>query len=272
MTRLTADSWGKSSIRVSKVHRGGDSDDFSEVTVRVALTGEVQAAYVGDDNAGVVPTDTIRNTAYALAQDHLTKDLEAFAQTLGTHFLAHDSVQSASVELSEHLWQRQTTSGFVGGSSERRTARLHVSADTEIVQGGIEGLTVLKTRDSAFTGFPRDEFTTLTETDDRILATTITAEWRYDTLPPDTSATWQTVRSRLCEGFFGGWSGSIQHQGWQMAEAVMDAVPQIAELSFRLPNQHHLSYDLSRFGIEDKGIVFQATTEPYGDIRFTVKR
>lgn len=272
MTRLTENSWGKSSVRVSKIHRGDDSDDFSEVTVSVALSGDVESAYLRADNAGVVPTDTIRNTTYALAQDHLTRDLEAFAEVLASHFLSHPGVNAATVTLVENLWQRQTGSGFIGGSAERRTSRRRADTESAQVWGGIEGLMVLKTRDSAFIGFPRDEYTTLAETEDRILATTITAEWLYASMPADTTAVWQTVRSELCKGFFGAWSGSIQHQGWQMVEAVMDAVPEVAELSVRLPNQHHLSYDLARFGLEDKGVVFQSTSEPFGDIRFTVTR
>ncbi|MGH8912571.1 MAG: factor-independent urate hydroxylase [Acidimicrobiia bacterium] len=272
MTDLSTNSWGKSSVRVSKIHRGQDADDFSEVTVSVALTGDVEAAYVNADNVGVLPTDTVRNTTYALAQDNLTKDLEAFAEVLATHFLGHAGVDSVTVDLVEHLWRRQTESGFIGGSAERRTARRRAAADAAQVWGGIEGLMVLKTRESAFSGFPRDQYTILPETDDRILATTVGAEWLYAPVPADTTAAWEAVRAGLVGGFFGDWSGSIQHQGWQMAEAVMAAVPEIAELSVRLPNQHHLAYDLSRFEVEDKGIVFQSTSEPYGDIRFTVTR
>lgn len=272
MTRLSANSWGKSEVRVSKIHRGEETDDFSEVTVSVSLTGEVAAAYLDADNAGVVPTDTVRNTIYALAQDHLTKDLEAFAQTLTDHFLTHSGVASVTVDLAEVMWHRQTASGFVGGSSERRLARRRATTDEASVWGGIDGLVVLKTRQSAFSGFPRDRYTVLPETDDRILATTVAAEWLYGEVPADTTAAWEAARAGLVDGFFGDWSASIQHQGWQMAEQVMAAVPEISELSVRLPNQHHLPFDLARFGVEDRGIVFQVTSQPFGDIRFDVAR
>lgn len=272
MARLATNSWGKSDVRVSKIHRGGDSDDFSEVTASVALTGEVAGAYLEADNAGVVPTDTVRNTIYALAQDHLTKDLEAFAGTLADHFLTHPGIDSVTVNLAETVWRRQTGSGFVGGSSERRLARRWATADTAKVWGGIDGLVVLKTRQSAFSGFPRDQYTALPETDDRILATTIAVDWLYSTVPDDTTTAWESARQGLLDGFFGDWSASIQHQGWQMAEQVMSAVPAISELSVRLPNQHHLPFDLARFGVEDRGIVFQVTSEPFGDIRFDATR
>lgn len=272
MTRLSANSWGKSQVRVSKIHRSEEIDDFSEVTVSVSLTGEVAAAYLDADNAGVVPTDTVRNTIYALAQDHLTKDLEAFAHTLTDHFLTHRGVASVTVDLAETIWHRQTASGFVGGSSERRLARRRATAEEASVWGGIDGLVVLKTRQSAFSGFPRDQYTALPETDDRILATTIAVEWLYSSLPVDTTTAWESARQGLIDGFFADWSASIQHQGWQMAEQVMAAVPEISRLSVRLPNQHHLPFDLARFGVEDRGIVFHVTSEPFGDIRFEATR
>ena len=57
-----------------------------------------------------------------------------------------------------------------------------------------------------------------------------------------------------------------------MAEAVLDAVPEMTEIEFRLPNQHHLGFSLDRFGVEERGIVFHPVSEPYGDIRFKVTR
>lgn len=269
MTRLSTNSWGKSSVRVSKVHRGTDADDFSDVTVAVQLSGDVEAAYTAGDNAGVLPTDTVRNTIYAFAQDHLTHDLEDFGGRLADHFLAKEGIVGAVVEIQEHRWQRHSGIGFVG-TPERRTMRL-TAPQTE-VWAGIGGLVVLKTTESAFSGYPRDEYTILPETDDRILATTVNAEWRYEPVPGDTTETWDTVRSGLLEGFFGGWSASVQHQGWQMGNLVLERVPEITEISFRLPNQHHIGFDLARFGVDDRRIVFQPTSEPYGDIRFTLTR
>lgn len=271
MPELGANRWGKSDVRLSKVHRGDRVDEFSDVTVRVLLEGEVEAAHVEGDNSSVLPTDTMRNTIYALAQDGLTKDLEAFGAILSSHFLERAGVSKASVSLSESIWSRQSETGFIGGGSERRTARI-VRGSDDSTSAGIEGLVVLKTRGSAFAGFPRDRYTTLPEKDDRLLATSITAEWAYSDIPSDTTAAWNRVRETIVLHFFGDWSASVQHQGYQMAEAVLDAVAEIAEISFQLPNQHHLSFDLTRFDMPDRGIVFHPVSEPYGDIAFTVQR
>jgi urate oxidase len=268
---LGPNRWGKTDVRVSKVFRGDDGDDFLDLTVQVLLRGDVAAAHTEGDNSAVVPTDTMRNTVYGLAQDHLTRDLEGFGEVLCRHFLAKTGIDQATVTLYQSIWARETSNGFIGGGSERRKARVARGSD-ESTSAGVEGLLVLKTSGSAFEGFPQDEFTILPEASDRVLATSVTANWGYSDVPEDTSATWSLVRRVLVDRFFEVWSASVQHQGYLMGEAVLDAVAEITEISLRLPNQHHLPFDLTRFGMEWEGTVFHPVPEPYGDIYLTVTR
>lgn len=271
MATLGSNRWGKSGVRLSKVHRGDGFDDFSDLTVQVLLEGEVERAHTDGDNSSVLPTDTMRNTIYALAQDNLTRDLEAFGAVLCSHFLERQDVRRASVSISEALWDRHSETGFTGGGSERRLANV-VRGGEERTAAGVEGLVVLKTRGSAFTGFPVDAFTTLPEREDRLLATSVTATWVYSEIPSDTTDAWNRVRDTIVSHFFDDWSASVQHQGYLMAEAALEAVDSISEITFHLPNQHHLPYDLTRFGLPDYETVFQPVSEPYGDIAFTVHR
>lgn len=268
---LGANRWGKSDVRISKVFRGDDGDDFVDLTVQILLEGDVGPAHTEGDNSAVVPTDTMRNTAYGLAQDRLTRDLERFGEALCDHFLARDGVHGAEVSIEERIWGRETAHGFIGGHSERRTARVTRGSE-EATSAGIEGLVVLKTSGSAFEGFPKDEFTVLPEASDRLLATSVSAEWDYSATPSDTSATWGLARRVLVDRFFEDWSASVQHQGYLMGEAVLDAIPEVTEVRFRLPNQHHLPFDLTRFGLKWAGTVFHPVSEPFGDIRLTVTR
>jgi urate oxidase len=268
---LGANSWGKSSVRVSKIHREGDVDDFSDLTVDVRLEGEVEAAHTRGDNTRVLPTDTMRNTVYAMAHDHLTRDLEGFGAVLCDRFLAAEGVTRAEVAIRGQQWARHGPHGFVGGSSEVR--RAVVARGSRPFDGaGVEGLVVLKTTGSSFVGFPRDQFTALPEAEDRILATSVTADWAYSSLPGDTTAAWVAAREALVRSFFGEWSGSVQHQGYLMGREAIDAVPEMSEITLRLPNQHHLPFDVARFGVDDTGLVFHPVSEPYGDIRLTVVR
>lgn len=273
MAELGANRWGKSGVRLSKLIRGEGQDEFLDLEFQVLLAGDVDAAYLDGDNASVLPTDTTRNTIYALAQDHLTGDLESFGAVLCNHMVAKAGIESADVTIHQRRWRREGPTGFTGGSSERRLARVRGDeSGSREIGAGIEGLVVLKTGGSAFVGFPRDEFTVLPEAEDRVLSTSINAGWVYTEAPANTTRTWETVRDTMLERFFADWSASVQHQGWLMARAVLDAVPEIAKISFELPNQHHLPFDLTRFGLEDEHIVFHPVSEPYGDIRFTVAR
>lgn len=272
MAQLGENRWGKSEIRVSKIHRGETRDDFSDVTVQVLLRGDVGAAHLSGDNQAVLPTDTMKNTVYAMAQDHLGRDLEGFGSFLCAWFLDRPGVDSATVTVAERLWQRVSDTGFLGGGDVRRVAKVSAGSGETGTWAGVEGLVVLKTRGSSFVGFPRDEFTLLPEASERVLATSVTANWRYEPVPSDTTVAWETVRQTLMERFFADWSASVQHQGWLMAEAVLSAVPEIAEINLHLPNQHHLSFDLTRLGMHDEGVVFQPVSEPYGDIGLTVER
>lgn len=272
MARLGPNRWGKSQVRVSKLHRGGEEDDFTDLTAQVLLEGDVEGAHTVGDNSVVLPTDTMRNTVYALAQDHLDRDLEAFAARLAAHFLERPDVHRATISFAAKVWTRVTPTGFVGGSPELRTVRHEADRSGSATWAGIEGLVVLKTSGSGFAGFPKDRYTILPETEDRLLATSVTATWRYAAVPADTTTAWERGRRGILDSFFSRASASVQHQGWLMANALLDAIPEAEEVSFRLPNQHHLPFDLARFGIEDRGVVFHPVPEPYGDIGFTVTR
>src|SRR3970282_1380805 len=184
VARLDRSRWGKSEVRMSKIHPSESGDDFSDLSVQVLLEGDVEPAHTRGDNSAVLPTDTMRNTVYCLAQEHLGRDLEAFAALLCDHFLDRDQVTGATVTIVERLWSRVGPYGFTGGGSERRTARVS-KADQTPAWAGVEGLVVLKTTGSAFSGFPRDEFTVLPEAEDRILATSVTADSRYTNPPQD---------------------------------------------------------------------------------------
>lgn len=273
MADLAHHRYGKSGIRVSKVLAGEGWHDLCDVEVRIVIEGNMEASYVAGDNSAVIPTDTMRNTVYALAQEHLSRNLERFASVLAHHFLDRPAVGQVEAAVVERRWERAGSHGFVGGGSERRTARTVAGPAGDTSWGGIEGLVVLKTEGSAFSGFPRDELTTLAETEDRVLATTVRAEWRYQQqVPPDPVALGESVRATLLDRFFADPSRSVQHQGWMMASAVIEAHPDLAAVTLWLPNQHHLAFDLTRFGLPPTPPVFHPVTEPYGDIAFTVAR
>lgn len=277
--RLAANNYGKSRVRLFRVTRDGARHSVADLTVDVALEGAYQAVHLEGDNAAVLPTDTMRNTVYAMAKEHPVVPIEGFGRTLVRHFLtATEHADRARVRIAAHGWDRIVVDGqahdhsFLRGSAERRMAYVSGTRGGERFEAGIEDLEVLKTTRSAFEGYIKDRFTTLPETKDRIFATVVSARWTYAAEPADFDAAFASIRTAMLETFAGHDSLSVQQTLFAMGAAVIDAVPEVSEIRLSLPNRHHLLFDIARFGMENANEVFVPTTEPYGLIEATVVR
>jgi urate oxidase len=270
-------SYGKSAIRLVKIVRGVTPHRVRDLTIAIALEGDFAASYVDGDNSAVIATDTMKNTAYALAGEHLTGSIEDFGTVLARHFLEDAQVDRVRVSIDEHAWQAigNAPDAFSRDGSWTRTARLSIGrngADAEI-RAGIADLVVMKTSRSAFAGFPRDRFTTLKDTDDRIMATKISASWAYGTRAGiGFDPSFEAVRATLLEAFADHHSVSVQASIWIVGKAILERHPEVAEVTMSLPNLHHWTVDLSPFGIENDREVYVSTSEPHGLIEATIRR
>lgn len=276
---LRHSSYGKSHVRLTKVTRHADHHELKELCVAIQLEGDFDASYTHGNNNRIITTDTMKNTTYALARNHPLTDMEEFGLALARHFIENFAHVSASVvRLSEHPWQRMIVNGlehphaFVNGGDERRTSLVKLTRQSGRIQSGIEGLSILKTTDSAFKGFLRDSFTTLPETDDRIFATRLTACWIYGEGQVDWNHCHQLIRRTLLEVFASHKSLSVQQTLHAMAAAVLEACSPIQEIRLKMPNQHHLLADLRPFGLDNANVIFVPTKEPYGLISATLRR
>jgi urate oxidase len=270
-----ANAYGKSAIRLVKVVRGETPHRVRDLTIAIALEGDFAASYRDGDNSAVIATDTMKNTAYALAGEHLSGSIEDFASVLGRHFLGEPQVERVRVSVSEHAWRPigSAPDAFTRDASETRTALVVVHGDGRDVTAGIDGLSVMKTTRSAFSGFPRDRFTTLKETDDRIMATKVTAVWTYgEGEAIDFDRSWVAVRSTFLDVMADHHSVSVQASIWIVGKAILERHPEVAEVRMSLPNLHHWTVDLSSFGIENDREIYVSTTEPHGLIEATIRR
>ncbi len=273
-------NYGKSDIRLVKVFRKPDRHEIKELRVDVSQEGDFAAAHVEGDNTGLMATDTMRNTVYALAKDRLTGSAEAFGVELVRHFLeAAPRARRVRISMVEYLWERIEAGGrphehsFVRTAGERIAEVTGDEAGSFTVEAGIDDLLVLKTTNSGWAGFLRDRFTTLPETDDRILSTVVTSRWSYGGATDlDFDGLWEGIRRRILESFTDHYSPSVQFTLHHMGKAVLESFPEIERIRFSLPNRHHLLYDLERFGMENPGEIFHADAEPYGLIEGTVER
>ena len=276
---LAETAYGKSSVRLVKVSRHGDRHDLKDLTVSIRFEGEYDQSYTDGDNREVLPTDTMKNTVYALAASHSVGEPEAFGRVLAEHFLERNPrLRRVRIDLTEQAWARLAVGArehgqaFVRQSAETRSATVQGQGDRITIGAGVKDLVILKSSRSGFTGFLRDAYTTLPDVADRILATALTATWHYRTSDLDFNLTWRAVRNTLLEAFGEHDSRSVQHTLHAMGRAVVDNVDAVTAIRLVMPNKHHLPVDLTPLGLPNRNEIFVPTDEPYGLIEATVMR
>ncbi|WP_426299764.1 factor-independent urate hydroxylase [Arthrobacter sp. R-11] len=280
---LGKNQYGKAENRVVKITRDTDRHEIEDLNVTSQLRGDFSAAHFEGDNGRVVPTDTQKNTVYAFARDGIGSP-EQFLLRLADHFTREfDWVTGGRWEAEQYAWERIIANGkehnhsFVRKGQEVRNAVVVREGNSTYVISGLSDLTVLKSTQSGFEGYPKDKYTTLQETSDRILATAVSARWRYnnDAVAEgriDYNAAYESVKALLLEGFSEQYSKALQETLYQMAQKVLDAHPEIDELRFSTPNKHHFVVDLSPFGLDNPNEVFFAADRPYGLIEANFER
>src|SRR5208283_992724 len=276
--RLGENNYGKQRVRILQVARHADRHDIREITFGIRLEGDFESAHTKGDNRKVLPTDTMKNTVYAVAKQHRVETPETFSLKLVEHFLAHHpQVSRVRIEAAETLWTRlpfgekSHPHTFTRSNEEKRTSAVTGTRNEKTVRAGLEGLVVLKTTASAFEGFLRDEYTTLKEDRNRILATVIRASWLYRADAAEFETTWHGVRQTLLEAFAEHDSESLQQTLYAMGEAVLQKFPSLREIRLSLPNKHYNLVDLSAFRMDNPKELFLPTDEPHGLIEATLR-
>jgi urate oxidase len=276
---LGPNQYGKAECRVVRVVRDQPRHELHDVNVSTCLWGDFDAAHVAGDQSRVLPTDTQKNTCYAYAKEHGIDQIEDYAVVLGRHFVDDiESVAGARVEVEEYAWDRVVVDGrehdysWTRRGDAVRTAAVTVIGDAVWVVSGLHDLVLLKSTGSEFAGFLKDRYTTLEETHDRVLATSLTARWRWDGTDHDWGAAYSGIRQILVERFADVHSRALQQTLWEMGRAVLEAYEAVAEIRLSAPNKHHFVYDLARFGLDNRGEVFHADDRPYGLIQASATR
>lgn len=239
----------------------------------------------------------MKNTVYAKAKECSEQlSAEDFAIVLAKHFTSfYQQVTAAIVNIVEKPWERisikgqQHEHGFKLGSERHTTEVMVDKSGTLRLTSGIEGLSILKTTKSGFEGFIRDQYTMLPETRERMMATEVTASWRYSfeslsSLPLKPlyfTERYMDVKEVLLNTFFGPskegvYSPSVQATLYEMAKAVLGRFPDISFIQLKMPNLHFLPVNLPS---KDKPVivkfaddVYLPTDEPHGTIQATLSR
>jgi urate oxidase len=280
MAKLVDNRYGKSRVRLSRITRHGDRHDFHEWTVRVLLEGDFETSFMEADNSKILPTDTMKNTVYSLARASKAATIEDFATELGDYLLANNpQVSGVLVEIEEKAWERLLVDGapdastFKLGGPEVHTVRAVRDQGREwSVRSGIDGLVILKTTKSAFTGYIKDKLTTLKPATDRIFGTRATVTWEYVVGSPNHAQVRSRVIAALLKEFAAHDSMSVQHTLFDMGKAALKAAPEIARITLTMPNLHHLLADLTPFGQDNPNHIFVPIDEPHGYIEATIEQ
>jgi urate oxidase len=272
MSRLGPNRYGKAEVRLLKVDRDTDRHVLHDLAVSIALSGDLAAVHLEGDNTAVLPTDTQKNTVYAFAREHGVGEIEDFAGRLARHFVdSQQRITAARVHVEEHRWDRIGDHSFAQPGGEIRTATVSYDGRGARVLSGITGLLLLSSTGSEFRGFAQDRYTTLAETDDRILCTSVDATWRYaGPGGEDWSAGHDAARTALTTAFADTYSRSLQQTLYAMGDRLVRCTPGVAEVRLSLPNRHHFLVDLEPFGLDNPGEVFHVADRPYGLIEGTV--
>ena len=280
MARLGENRYGKSRVRLSRITRLGDRHEFQEWTVRVLLQGDFESSFTEADNTKILPTDTMKNTVYSIARDSKAATIEEFAMELGDYLLDNNpQVSKVSVEVEEKAWQRLSCDGVaepttfrLGGPELLTVCAARERGGAWSITSGVDGLVILKTTKSAFTGYIKDRLTTLKPATDRIFGTSATITWDYEA----TTRKYGEVRTRIVNAllteFAAHDSMSVQHTLFDMGKAALRAAPEIARIKLTMPNLHHLLADLSPFGQDNPNHIFVPIDEPHGYIEATIER
>jgi urate oxidase len=281
--RLGPNQYGKAENRVVRVYRDTPRHQIRDLNVSTSLRGRFDDAHITGDQKDILPTDTQKNTVFAFARKIGVASIEEFGLALAERYLSvTPAAEGARIEIDEYAWDRIDVDGtghdhsFVRAGGGTRTTIVNVDGRgperVAHVVSGIKDLVVLKTTGSEFHGFLKDEYTTLPETTDRILATSLVARWRYVGTDVDWDKSYDAIRALLLQRFAEIHSLALQQTLYGMGEAVLEQHPDVAEIRFSAPNKHHFLSDLSPFGLDNPGEVFFAADRPYGLIEASVVR
>jgi urate oxidase len=280
MARLGENRYGKSRVRLSRITRHNGRHDFNEWNVQVLLEGDFETAFTEADNSKILPTDTMKNTVYSVARGSKAATIEEFAMELGDYLLANNQqVSGVCVKVEEKSWEHMTVDGApeattfkLGGPEVQTVSAARDQGRTWSISSGVDGLTILKTTKSEFTGYIKDKLTTLKPATDRIFGTRATVKWDYASGAPDFAQVRARIVATLLKEFAAHYSMSVQHTLFDMGKAALASAPEIERIKLTMPNLHHLLADLSAFGQDNPNHIFVPIDEPHGYIEATIER
>lgn len=276
---LIRNRYGKGRVRIMRIHRDGDKQDVSQLSIKVMLEGDFGRAYTDADNSTSTSTDTMKNIVNVVARENTALSSEEFCQVLAQRYLdLYPQASSVSITAHETKWNRLSVDGelhphaFLLDSNGKPTVEIVATRDGMTMSSGLDNFTFMKSTQSGWENYYTDKYSTIQPTNDRICATSMVASWKWSGKPASYPATNKKILDTLLKEFATTYSPSVQNSLYRMGEKVLAAVPEISEISMACPNIHYILMNLSAFGLDNNNDVFLPTDEPHGQIECTVGR
>ncbi|XP_068095241.1 uricase-like [Hyperolius riggenbachi] len=279
-------AYGKNAVKVLQIRRDGKWHFIKEIEADVQLVLQTKKDYLDGDNADIIPTDTVKNTVYALTKLKGIKTIEDFSLEICNHFLSSfRHVTKVRTYIQEAPWRRiekdgvQHVHAFIYSPEGVHFCETEQNRGGQpIVSAGIKELRILKTTQSGFEGFLNDRFTTLQDVRDRCFSTVVNCRWKYNTYKGvNFEAKCQTMNRIILDKFAGPYdqgeySPSVQKTLYDIQMLGLSNIPEIEEIELILPNKHYFTIDLSKFGLTNQDEVLLPSDKPYGNIIGSLRR
>nr|8OFK_AAA Chain AAA, Uricase [Gallus gallus]8OFK_BBB Chain BBB, Uricase [Gallus gallus]8OFK_CCC Chain CCC, Uricase [Gallus gallus]8OFK_DDD Chain DDD, Uricase [Gallus gallus]8OH8_AAA Chain AAA, Uricase [Gallus gallus]8OH8_BBB Chain BBB, Uricase [Gallus gallus]8OH8_CCC Chain CCC, Uricase [Gallus gallus]8OH8_DDD Chain DDD, Uricase [Gallus gallus] len=278
--------YGKNTIKFLRLHREGKKHFVKEVEVCTHLRLTSAHEYLDGNNSFVIPTDTIKNIVLVLAKKNGISSIEQFAIDICKHFMTtFCQVAYVKTYIQEVPWQRQYQNGvphihsFILVPDGIRFCEAEQCRNGPLVVcAGIKDLKLMKTTQSGFEGFYRNEHTTLPERNDRILCGEFFCKWSYGECRDfDFDCIWSKVRECILEAFSGPpdcgeYSPSYQRTVNCIQMCVLSRVPQVQVIEVILNNNFYNVVDMKALGCTNDKEVLVPVETPYGSCACTLGR
>jgi urate oxidase len=262
--------YGKADVIVYRLHRDGAQPPVLGAAVTMLLYGDAfWPTYATGDNTNLVATDSMKNFIQRETLNFEGADLESLCRFLAEKFLRTypqtEGIQLSAIEI-PYAALAGGNVAFAPSGPDRALASIEMRRGGETVEmrSGIHGFKLLRLGGSAFTGFVRDQYTTLPEILNRPLHMWLDLEWTC-AVPMSLSA---PVRRLVHQVFHEFESGSIQQVIYQMGTRMLAELPEIAEVRLEANNR---TWD----AVEERGDTLGVYTDPrppYGVLGLTLKR
>jgi urate oxidase / 2-oxo-4-hydroxy-4-carboxy-5-ureidoimidazoline decarboxylase len=266
--------YGKSDVIVYRLNRDGIATEghlpVFGANVTMLLYGDAfWPTYTAGDNTGLVATDSMKNFIQRETLNFAGSDLQTYCRFLAEKFInTYPQTEGIQVRAMEIPY-----TGVVDGSvafapcgPERAMAQVELRQGGEVLEArsGIHGFRLLRLGGSAFTGFVRDQYTTLPEIHNRPLHMWLDVDWLCSQPAVLTACVRQMVHSM----FHSFESGSIQQVIYQIGTKMLAELPAVTEVRLEANNR---TWDTVAERGEELG-VFTDARPPFGCLGLTLRR